>query len=110
MGRGPFRPESVGVSTVRFEELPWDVQLELSDPFFNDRTHGKKPTYQAGCHGPLCRKNERDTKRREYLQKMKAAGRIVQTRRPRASQARDPELELIQRWHESLGRELEEAS
>lgn len=93
-----------------FSNLPWDVQLELSDPFYTDRTHGKKPTYQSGCRGPLCRKNERDTKRREYRARMKKLGKIVQDRAAGAAQARDAELEAIQLWHESLGRELEEAS
>lgn len=85
---------------MNWNDLPIDVQNELSDPFYTGKTHGKKPTYQAGCRGPLCTKNERDTKRAAYRRRK---GGVVQMRKPRDSQIRDPQLAMIQAWHQSLG-------
>lgn len=41
-------------------ELPEDIRAELEDPEFITRKHYSRATYALGCHGPLCRKAERD--------------------------------------------------
>lgn len=83
-------------------EVPLDVRLELSDPLYTDHTHGRKGTYSAGCRGPLCKKNERDTKRREYARRIwQNEGREVQVRKSRVERNRDELLERCQAWHEA---------
>lgn len=80
-------------------ELPIDVKLELFDPLFASVTHGKKWGYQKGCRGPLCRKAERDAKRREYGRRVTQEGARVRSRAPHPVRARDEELERITFWY-----------
>lgn len=42
------------------DDLPADVLDEIQDEEYINRTHGRRSTYAVGCHGPLCRKAERD--------------------------------------------------
>lgn len=88
--------------------FPAEVVLELSDDRFGGRTHGRKPTYQAGCHGPLCQKVERDTRRAWYRAKQKELGKEVQDRKAPGGKYPDDLLEEIQAWHER-DREAEKA-
>lgn len=82
-------------------KLPLDVQIELSDPHFYGKTHGKKPTSQAGCHGPLCQKAERDAAKKRYARRKGGEVKQIKVREP---SARDPLLAQIQEWHERLNR------
>jgi hypothetical protein len=42
------------------DRLPADVRTELADTKFIGRKHYSRGTYALGCHGPLCKKAERD--------------------------------------------------
>jgi hypothetical protein len=48
------------VASMTLEDMPDEVIFELTDERFINRTHYKRATYALGCHGPLCRKSERD--------------------------------------------------
>lgn len=82
-----------------WNRIPVDVQTELSDPRFHGKTHGKKPTSQAGCHGPLCQKAERDAAKARY--RRRKGGEVKQIK-VRKESADDELLAKIQAWHESL--------
>lgn len=43
-----------------WHELPEDIREELEHPDYITRKHYSRATYALGCHGPLCRKAERD--------------------------------------------------
>jgi hypothetical protein len=88
-------------------EIPVDVQTELSNPFFYGKTHGKKPTSQAGCRGPLCQKAERDAAKARYA---KRKGGNVKQIKVRESSARDPLLTQIQVWHARMMEQERKAS
>lgn len=52
-----------------WESLPQDIRDELSDPEYSHRQHFSRATYALGCHGPLCRKRERDRGRIRYAKR-----------------------------------------
>lgn len=79
--------------------LPDDVKFELEDKRYGDRTHGTRATYAEGCHGPLCRKAERDRGRKRHESRQMAAGKIVTPRPPGDAQARDSLLDRITEAH-----------
>ena len=60
---------------MRLEELPDDVREELSHPDYASRSHYSRSTYALGCHGPLCRKAERDRGRGRNERRAKEDGR-----------------------------------
>lgn len=75
-----------------------DVVEELNDPRFLTRKHGSGATAALGCHGPLCRKHERDKQRRRNQRRAEAAGREY---RPYTQLwDRDELLDAIMVWHE----------
>lgn len=83
------------------EILEWpeleDVKAELEDYRFLTRSHGTGGTAALGCHGPLCRKLERDKRRRRTERKAKREGREVELRD--RIYDRDALLEAITTWH-----------
>lgn len=58
-----------------FRNLPDDVKAELEDPEYATRKHYSRATYALGCHGPLCRKAERDRGRGRNERRARDAGR-----------------------------------
>lgn len=52
-----------------------DILAELTDPEHVKRLHGKRPCYTAGCHGPLCRRADREFNRARYQAARQAAGK-----------------------------------
>ena len=56
-------------------DYPEDVLEELNDPRFATRMHYSRSTYAMGCHGPLCRRAERDRERKRTEARALAAGR-----------------------------------
>lgn len=57
-------------------DLPADVREELLDPRFLGRTHGYRRTYLHGCHGPLCKKPEREYMRIRTARKAFRQGKM----------------------------------
>jgi hypothetical protein len=47
-------------------ELARLVAVEIADERFFGQKHHDRNTYANGCHGPLCRKAERDRAREKY--------------------------------------------
>lgn len=89
-------------------DLPADVLEELRDPRYSNRTHYRKATSAEGCHGPLCRKAERDAAREKTKRAAEAAGRTYRPVAPGPARARDAELDVIIAWHEAERAKLEE--
>lgn len=86
------------------EEHP-DILAELNDPNFATRTHGKRATHSKGCHGPLCRKQERDNTRERHARKQKSKGKIVVPRDPGPARERDEFLQRVIDWHHTMRKE-----
>jgi hypothetical protein len=88
-------------------ELPSDVLEELSDPEFENRTHGVRGTYargrlpgSKGCRGPLCRKAERDEADRKYKARQAKVGKVAKSGlKNETARARDELLTKIILWH-----------
>lgn len=57
-----------------WDNLPDDIREELEDPEYSSRQHYSRATYALGCHGPLCRKAERDRGRNRNEQRAHARG------------------------------------
>jgi hypothetical protein len=80
--------------------MPEDVVIELLDVRFVNRTHASRATYAIGCHGPLCRKAERDRGRPRQRAAKEAEGRTVIPRDElHPSRVRDDLLDKIILWH-----------
>jgi len=77
-----------------------DILDELKDPEFATRTHGKRSTHSAGCHGPLCRKAERDASHQRYRRRRQAEGAVVTSFPPSEVRARDAFLGRVIEWHQ----------
>lgn len=63
------------LSNFDINQIPEDVQDELTDPKFGTRKHYSRVTYSLGCRGPLCKKAERDRARRRTERKATIDGR-----------------------------------
>ena len=74
-----------------------DVKAELEDPKYGNRSHGSGGTSAKGCHGPLCKKRERDKRRQRTANKAKREGREVAY--AERLYDRDALLEAITVWH-----------
>lgn len=90
-----------------WDDLTPDVYEELTDPQFSNRTHYRKATSAAGCHGPLCRKAERDEARKRTQVRAEARGREYKPVAPGPVRKNDAELDRIIAWHESLRRRMQ---
>ena len=88
---------------MRLEDLPDDIREELLDPEFTSRSHYSRSTYALGCHGPLCRKAERDRGRHRNAFKAEVDGRKY---RPNYDvRIEDDELlEKVIAWHKKQRR------
>jgi hypothetical protein len=79
------------------DNLPADVRAELEDEEYATRKHYSRATYALGCHGPLCRKKERDRGRDRNEVRAKNAGRKY---RPNQEVRLDnPTLDEIVDWY-----------
>ena len=79
------------------DHLPDDVREELLDPKYFGRRHYSRATYAKGCHGPLCKKAERERTRWRTEEKAEEAGRAYipgENRRPE-----DPEILEALVWY-----------
>ena len=83
------------------EQLPADVRKELSDVEYSTRRHYSRATYALGCHGPLCRKAERDRGRGRNEQKAVSSGREYKPN-PDIRLSDNELLEEIVEWYLSL--------
>ncbi len=79
-----------------------DILEELNDPDYAQRSHGKRATYAQGCHGPLCRKTERDNTRARHVKRQQAKGKRVYPRDPGPAREMDEFLERVTEWHHTL--------
>ena len=82
-----------------WDELPEDVHDELTDERFTGRKHYKRATYAKGCHGPLCRKAEKDRGRERNEQRAREAGRTYRPALAYRRTDREAELDIIIAWH-----------
>lgn len=48
------------------DNLIRSIERELANPEHAGRSHGSRSTYNKGCHGPLCRKANRDYGRERH--------------------------------------------
>lgn len=79
------------------DNLPADVRAELEDAEYATRKHHSRATYALGCHGPLCRKAERDRGRGRTERRAKDSGReYIPNHDIRLD---DPELDGIVEWY-----------
>lgn len=79
------------------ENLPDDVRAELEDEDYATRKHYSRATYALGCHGPLCRKAERDRGRDRNAKRANSEGREY---KPNSDvRLDDPELDEIVEWY-----------
>jgi hypothetical protein len=81
------------------DKLPADVRQELSE--YPGRKHHSRGTYALGCHGPLCRKAERDRgRKRSELNAISNGKAYVPNLEIRLEE--DDLLDQIVEWYESL--------
>ena len=87
-----------------------DVIEEVDDPRFGNRQHGSRATFALGCHGPLCRKVERDRSRRRNETRALKSGRSYS--QGAREYDRDDLLNAILKWHKIklMHRRIEELS
>lgn len=77
-----------------------DVVEELNDPKYASRRHFSRATYALGCHGPLCRKKERDNGRAKNERKALREGRPYnEGGKTGRKYDRDALLEYVAEWH-----------
>lgn len=81
---------------MQTDKLPKEVRDELEDERFTTRSHYSRATYALGCHGPLCRKAERDRGRKRNERRAEDDGREYA---PNPGQRIEDELDEIIRWH-----------
>jgi hypothetical protein len=83
-----------------WDELPDDILAELNDERFTNRQHYSRATSALKCHGPLCRKAERDRERIRSQRRAEAAGRIYKPNyESRVNSADETYLEQVIAWH-----------
>lgn len=75
-----------------------DVREELESAAFLGSTHGRRATYNRGCHGPLCKMRHREHGREQNKRKAFRQGRQYQASIHR-DDSRKAELLLILEWH-----------
>lgn len=80
-------------------ELPEDVLFELSDPAFLTRQHYSRATYAKGCHGPLCKRRERERARKRTETRAKRKGREYIPNEDIRLQEDEALMERIIVWH-----------
>lgn len=83
------------------DKLPADVRQELSE--YPGRKHHSRGTYAIGCHGPLCRKAERDRGRKRTETKALSNGKPYSPNLDIRLEE-DILLDEIVEWYESLRR------
>jgi hypothetical protein len=76
-----------------------DILEELQDAEFASRQHYSRATYAEGCHGPLCRKAERDRGRERNEKRAAAKGRIYRPNENTRDAKRDGLLLFVIEWH-----------
>lgn len=76
-------------------DLPDDVREELENPEFASRKHYSRSTYALGCHGPFCRKAEKDRGRERNEDNAKAKGRAYVPNHKIRKNERDELLEKL---------------
>lgn len=76
-----------------------DIVAELTDEKFLSRQHYSRATYAEGCHGPLCKKSERDRGRERNEERAQAAGRKYKPNENTRDAKRDGLLILLIDWH-----------
>lgn len=76
-----------------------DIFLELNDSKYLSRQHYSRATYALGCHGPLCRRAERDRGRRRTQQKAESKGREYQPNPEIQKNDREGLMQFIISWH-----------
>jgi hypothetical protein len=76
-----------------------DIVMELKDPKYASRQHYSRSTYASGCHGPLCRKSERDRGRKRNEARAREAGRPYNPSVDEDANPRDPLLDMVIHWH-----------
>jgi hypothetical protein len=76
-----------------------DIVEELRDEEYASRQHYSRSTYASGCHGPLCRKAERDRGRKRNEQRAIEAGRSYSPAVDDEPSARDILLDMVIHWH-----------
>lgn len=86
---------------MRLEDLPEDIRAELEDEDYASRSHYSRSTYALGCHGPLCRKAERDRGRGRNERRAEDAGRDY---RPNHEQRLEDDalLDQVIEWHRGV--------
>lgn len=77
-------------------DIPKDIQDELADPKYSTRKHYSRATYALGCHGPLCRKAEKDRGRQRNENRTKALGKEYV---PGKNRRDDSKMEEIVSWY-----------
>lgn len=85
------------------DQLFQEVLAEIET--YPGRTHGKRSTYTAGCHAPLCRKAQRDFYRDKNRRILSEAGYKVTPRPPTAAQLFDS---FLAEWAITLQADREE--
>jgi len=74
--------------------LAEDILEELLSVPFVRKLHGKRNCYTTGCHGPLCKRAEREFNRESYAAKRAAAGKPYVPDHEVRRDGRDRELDL----------------
>jgi hypothetical protein len=75
--------------------LQTQVEIELSDPRYKNRTHYHRKTYDAGCRGPLCTTAHSERQHARYVARTGAL-----PRRTRARERRDALAALLRAYLE----------
>lgn len=76
-----------------------DIYDELMDEKYAHRRHYSRATYADGCHGPLCRKAEKDRGRRRTEYRAEREGREYIPKEYIRQGDRDGLLNFIISWH-----------
>lgn len=68
---------SISTEPITLENLPEEIRREILDPEFANRRHYSRATSAKGCHGPLCRLAERESRARRYRERKANQGEGV---------------------------------
>lgn len=63
-----------------WSKLSEEIFEELTDERYSRLKHNSNATYARGCHGPLCRKAERDRALQRNEEKAQKEGRVYVSR------------------------------